>query len=55
MTDFINTSSLLSMEKSGLALGTISSARDLCVYYMLPLFVMVITSLKSLEEIRTGR
>ena len=24
------------------------------VYYMLPLFVMVITSLKSLEEIRTG-
>ncbi len=55
MTDFINTSSP-SFQWKNLVLRWVLYLllAIFAVYYMLPLFVMVTTSLKSLEEIRTG-
>ena len=55
MTDFINMSSL-SFQWKNLVLRWVLYLllAIFAVYYMLPLFVMVTTSLKSLEEIRTG-
>ena len=55
MTNFINTSSP-SFRWKNLVLRWVLYIllAIFAVYYMLPLFVMVTTSLKSLEEIRTG-
>ena len=55
MTDFINMSSL-SFQWKNLVLRWVLYLllAIFAVYYLLPLFVMVTTSLKSLEEIRTG-
>ena len=55
MTDFINTPSP-SFPWKNLVLRWVLYLllAIFAVYYMLPLFVMVVTSLKSLEEIRTG-
>ena len=55
MTDFINTISPFFPWKNLVLRWVLYLLLAIfAVYYMLPLFVMVITSLKSLEEIRTG-
>jgi glucose/mannose transport system permease protein len=55
MTDFINTPSPSFAWKNLVLRWVLYLLLAIfAVYYMLPLFVMVITSLKSLEEIRTG-
>ena len=55
MTDFINTPSpSFPWKNLVLRWALYLLLAIFAVYYMLPLFVMVITSLKSLEEIRTG-
>jgi len=55
MTDFINTPSPAFPWKNLVLRWVLYLLLAIfAVYYMLPLFVMVITSLKSLEEIRTG-
>ena len=55
MTDFINTPSpSFPLKNQVLRWVLYLLLAIFAVYYMLPLFVMVITSLKSLEEIRTG-
>ena len=55
MTDFINTPSPFFPWKNLVLRWVLYLLLAIfAVYYMLPLFVMVITSLKSLEEIRTG-
>ena len=55
MTDFINKSSPSFLWKNLFLRWVLYLLLAIfAVYYMLPLFVMVTTSLKSLEEIRTG-
>ena len=55
MTDFINTPSPSFLLKNLVLRWVLYLLLAIfAVYYILPLFVMVITSLKSLEEIRTG-
>ena len=55
MTDFINKSSPSFLRKNLFLRWVLHLLLAIfAVYYMLPLFVMVTTSLKSLEEIRTG-
>ena len=55
MTDFINKSSRSFLWKNLFLRWVLYLLLAIfAVYYMLPLFVMVTTSLKSLEEIRTG-
>ena len=55
MSDFINTSSQFFPWKNLVLRWVLYLLLAIfAVYYMLPLFVMVTTSLKSLEEIRTG-